>query len=65
MKIFAKKDRCCGHARCQVAGPDVFELDDNGYIAFEEKDVPPELEEQARKGVLACPEGILRISTKD
>jgi ferredoxin len=62
VKVLAKKEACAGHARCAAVGPDFFLLDDDGYIAFTEKDVPPELEIQARRGVRACPERILSIS---
>jgi len=51
MKIVARKDACAGHARCHAVAPDVFDLDDVGYISFHEKIVPPELESQARRGV--------------
>jgi ferredoxin len=61
LKIKARKESCAGHARCAAVAPQVFELDDVGYIAFSEKEVPPELEAQARRGVRACPERILSI----
>lgn len=62
MKIIADKSRCAGHARCAAVADQLFELDGNGYIAFEVKDVPPEMSEAARRGVRACPERALRIS---
>lgn len=61
MKILVKKAACAGHARCAALAPEVFDLDDDGYIAFEEKDVPPKLEDKARRGARACPEQILTI----
>ena len=61
MKIIARQAACAGHARCMAVAPEVFELDDVGYIAFSEKEVPPGLEAQARRGVRACPERILSI----
>jgi ferredoxin len=39
----------------------LFELDDNGYIGFDEKPVPPGAEELARRGVRACPERALKL----
>lgn len=62
MKVLARKEACAGHARCAAVGPDFYRLDDDGYIGFTEKDVPQELETQARRGVRACPERILSIS---
>jgi ferredoxin len=61
IKIRAVKSACAGHARCAAVAPDVFDLDDDGYIAFEEKTVGDELETQVRRGVRACPERVLSI----
>jgi ferredoxin len=41
--------------------PEVYELDDLGYNVTAVKEVPPGLEEQARKGALACPEQAITI----
>jgi ferredoxin len=55
-------DGCVGHAMCNVAAPDVYDLDDSGYC------VPPlgELaDDNARKqaiaGANACPELALKV----
>lgn len=61
MKIRIDKARCVGNARCAAVAPDLFPLDDAGYIAVEEIDVPPGQEELARRGALACPERIIVI----
>jgi ferredoxin len=61
MKIVANHKLCAGHARCAAAAPEVFGLDDDGYIGFAEKDVPPGLEQPARRGVRACPERALTL----
>jgi ferredoxin len=61
MKIVADKSRCAGHARCAAVAEQLFELDGNGYIAFDEKVVPAEAHEQARRGVRACPERALKL----
>lgn len=61
MKILADKRRCSGHARCAAMVESLFELDDNGYIGFDEKTVPPGQEDAARRGVRACPERALKI----
>ena len=60
MKIVADRKRCAGHARC-AAVSELFELDSNGYIGFDEKIVPPTLEAQAQRGVRACPERALKL----
>jgi ferredoxin len=62
MKIIALRTRCAGHARCAAIAEQLFELNADGYIAFDEKTIPPELEALARRGVRACPERALKIS---
>lgn len=61
MKIHVNKSACVGHARCAAVAPALFELDDGGYIAHEVIDVPPGMEELARRGARACPERIVTI----
>jgi ferredoxin len=53
---------CQGHARCNAVAPEVFELDDLGYVATPSGDVPARLEAQAKTGAAACPERALTIS---
>ena len=61
MKVIANQSLCSGHARCAAVAPEVFELNDDGYIGFNERIVPAGLEAQARRGVLACPERALSL----
>jgi ferredoxin len=61
MKIRIEKSACVGNARCAAVAPELFPLDDNGYINVEEIDVPAGKEELARRGALACPERIILI----
>lgn len=61
MKIIADITKCCGHARCAAVAESLFVLDDNGYIAIREVQVPPELQSLARRGVRACPERALSL----
>lgn len=61
MKVKADNRLCSGHARCAAVAPQIFLLDDDGYTAITEIDVPPELEALARRGVRACPERALTI----
>jgi ferredoxin len=61
MKILVDPDRCQGHARCLAEGPDVYVLDDDGYNSTNVGEVAPSLEDQARRGALACPELALTI----
>ena len=61
MKIRIDKRSCVGNARCAAVAPELFPLDDNGYIQVDEIEVPPGMEEDARRGAAACPERIILI----
>ena len=61
MKIRINKAACVGHARCAAVAPELFVLDEAGYIAQEEIDVPPGKEAIARRGARACPERIITV----
>jgi ferredoxin len=61
VKIRIDKAACVGHSRCAAVAPDLFLLDDAGYIARAEIDVPPGMEAIARRGARACPERIIRV----
>ena len=50
MRILVDKTRCTGHARCNATAPEIFQLDDNGYIDMESFEVPPGQGELAQKG---------------
>lgn len=62
MIIRVNHEKCQGHARCWTLAPDVFNLDDSGYILPGDITVPPGLEAEARRGARACPERALEIS---
>lgn len=61
MKIIAIRAKCAGHARCAAVADELFELDENGYIAFDSKEVPAGMEQLARRGTRACPERALTL----
>lgn len=61
MKIRIDKAACVGNARCAAISEELFPLDDDGYIAVEEVDVPPGMESLARRGARACPERVITI----
>lgn len=49
---------CTGHGRCMALGPDVYDLDEQGYNEYigQTVDIAEGLEDQARAGAEACPE---------
>ena len=61
MKIRIDQAQCVGHARCAAVAPEIFPLDDNGYIAVTGIDVKPGQEDLARRGAKACPERVIHI----
>jgi ferredoxin len=61
MKVKTDTGKCSGHAQCAANGPDLFELNDDGYVLPMDNDVPAHLEEQARAGASACPERAIEI----
>ncbi len=61
MRIIVNRSLCQGHARCAAVDPDLFVLDEDGYIAIDEAVVPPGKDDAARDGVAACPELALSI----
>jgi ferredoxin len=61
VKIVVDKSKCSGHARCAAAGPDIYELDDMGYNALTELEVPEGMEKQAQDGAAACPERAISL----
>jgi ferredoxin len=61
MRIIVHKEKCQGHARCWSMAPDIFALDDEGYIMPGDIDVAPENEQLAWRGAKSCPERALVI----
>lgn len=66
MRIIVDRDACQGHARCQDCCPEVFSTDAiEGKCVLLMTEVPPHLQDKARKAVRNCPEGALSIARGD
>lgn len=61
MRVSVDSDLCAGHAQCNVHGPDVYDLDDDGYCLIHNADVATELEQQAEDGAAVCPEQAITV----
>ncbi|MEH3033549.1 MAG: ferredoxin [Aeromicrobium erythreum] len=63
MRIIADYPRCEGHGLCVDQAPDVLDLDDDSELVhhYEDRDLPAELEEPARRAVDSCPVAALRL----
>lgn len=62
MNVLINRAHCAGHGRCRAVAPELFVLDDEGYIASDGFAVPKDMELLARRGAKACPERIISIS---
>ena len=61
LRALCDKSICQGHGRCEAMAPEVYVLDDNGYLEAAEIEVPPGLEDAARLGAASCPEEAITI----
>jgi ferredoxin len=61
VRILVEKGRCQGHAQCAALAPDLFVLDDLGYLALSDVEVADDDVPIARRGARACPEGAITI----
>lgn len=61
MKIRIEKAACVGNARCAAVSETLFPLNEDGYIAVDQIEVPADQESLARRGARACPERIIFV----
>lgn len=61
MKVVIDEDLCQGHARCVLACPDVFDLDEQGHGIVVVDVVPPEHEMAVQRAVGDCPESAISL----
>jgi ferredoxin len=61
VQVSVDENQCQGHARCHLICPEVFDLDDAGYVLLPSPEVPEEHEQAVQEAVLSCPEGALSI----
>jgi len=61
MRIKADFDLCKGHANCMGEAPEVFQVDDNGYLTILQEEPPEALREQVELAVKYCPTGALSL----
>lgn len=61
MRIHIDLDQCDGHGMCENTDPELFQLDDDGFAARADIDVPPGAEARAAAGVRFCPMSAIRL----
>lgn len=61
MIVKVLREKCQGHARCASFAPDIFILDDSGFVLPGDIEVSPGKEQSALRGVKSCPERALEV----
>lgn len=63
MRIDVVRDRCEGHGLCEERAPQVYTVDNEGYVvyAFGDEDVPVTEEAAAAAGARVCPVAALLV----
>jgi ferredoxin len=59
------RNKCCGYGACADICPDVFSLDENGFVVANMSEIPEELMEAAADAVDSCPEEVLKITKSE
>ncbi len=60
MRVDVDIKACAGHGQCAATSPDVFALDDDGFV-LPVGDIAPDVAEDAREGAAACPEMAIEV----
>jgi ferredoxin len=63
MRVSSVPNRCCGSGACNESSPDVFGLDEDGFVVVLQEDPPAELERVVRNAAAKCP--TMTILVKD
>ena len=54
--------KCCGYGMCAELAPDVFALDEHGFVLAKRTEIPPELMPATEDAVYSCPERVLKLT---
>lgn len=63
MRVNVNLPACEGHGLCTQVAPDVYELDDEGYVRLRQDPVPEALAASAAAGARVCP--VTALSLQD
>lgn len=61
MKIKVDFDLCKGHANCMGEAPEVFQVDDKGYLTILKEEPPEQFREAVELAVQHCPTGAISL----
>jgi ferredoxin len=62
MRIEVNLAACEGHGLCAQVAPDVYEVDDEGYVRLRVDEISPAIEASAAAGARVCPVAALRVA---
>ncbi|BBX17077.1 ferredoxin [Mycolicibacterium duvalii] len=60
-RLEVDRNRCCGYGTCAELCPDVFSLDENGFVVANMTEIPDDLMEAAEEAAYCCPEEVIKI----
>ena len=61
MKVSVDFDLCESNALCESLAPDVFEIDDNNWLALKTEEVTDDNRARIERAVASCPRGAISI----
>ncbi len=61
MEIKVDFDLCQGHAVCMGEAPEVFEVDDKGFLTILQDHPPEDLRAKVEQAVKYCPTGAISL----
>ncbi|MDH3625149.1 MAG: ferredoxin [Myxococcales bacterium] len=61
MEIKVDFDLCQGHAVCMGEAPEVFEVDDKGFLTILQDQPPEDLRAKVEQAVKYCPTGAISL----
>lgn len=61
LKADVAKGACCAYGLCNEICPEVYKLDENGFVYIDADVIPEGMEDQAREGAMACPANVIEL----
>ena len=61
MKVRVDDTRCQGHGQCNLACPEIFQFDEQGFARIVNEKVPERLAADVERAVGNCPERAIEI----
>lgn len=67
MRVIVDWQKCESHGMCELRAPRLFSVSEAGDMtyAFDGRDIPPDLQQDAIAAAAACPVAALRIGRED